>query len=121
MSWLRALALALFLPLAPAVAAAELVMVEQVGCAWCARWHRDIGPIYDRTPEGAFAPVRFIDLRAEPPADLAFSGPLRITPTFVLIVDGTERARFEGYPGEDFFWSLLGKMLRDHANYTGGT
>lgn len=33
------------------------------------------------------------------------------TPTFVLLVNGTERNRIEGYPGEDFFWGLLGQML----------
>ena len=35
------------------------------------------------------------------------------TPTFVLVREGRELARIEGYPGEDFFWGLLAAMLRD--------
>jgi hypothetical protein len=29
------------------------------------------------------------------------------------MVDGTEAARLEGYPGEDFFWGLLTQMIND--------
>ncbi len=32
-------------------------------------------------------------------------------PTFVLIDEGKEVGRIEGYPGEDFFWGMLGKLL----------
>jgi hypothetical protein len=110
---------------APAVtpaAAAELVMVEQRGCLYCKMWHDDVGPEeYALTPEGAAAPLRRIDLRPPYPEDLSFAGPLRITPTFVLVDDGVEVARLEGYPGEDFFWGLLGRMLSEHTDYEGGT
>ena len=91
--------------------AAELVMVEEAGCVWCARWNAEIAPIYPRTDEGQTAPLRRIGLRDPRPDDLSFDAPLRITPTFVLVEDGHEVARMEGYPGEDFFWSLLGQML----------
>lgn len=101
--------------------AAELVMVEQRGCIYCKMWHEEVGPEYSKTPEGAVAPIRHIDLNDARPAELTFAGPLRITPTFVLMIDNREAARIEGYPGEDFFWGLLGRMLRDHANFTGGT
>jgi len=33
------------------------------------------------------------------------------TPTFVLMQDGVEIGRIEGYPGEDFFWGLLNQMI----------
>ena len=33
------------------------------------------------------------------------------TPTFVLVEDGKEIGRIEGYPGEDFFWPMLGALL----------
>lgn len=105
----------------PVAAAVELVMVEQRGCIYCKQWHADVGPEYQRTAEGRFAPMRQIDLHAPRPDDIAFSGPLRITPTFVLVIDGEERARIEGYPGEDFFWSLLDRMLRENTDYEGGT
>lgn len=88
-----------------------LVMVEQAGCSYCARWMRDVAPEYPLTPEGRFAPLRRVDLRAPLPEDLSFETRPVFTPTFVLMRDGAEVSRLEGYPGEDFFWGLLGRML----------
>lgn len=97
--------------------AAELVMVEQQGCAYCREWHRVIGPIYGKTPEGAYAPLRVIDIDAPIPADLTFDRKPVYTPTFILIENGVELGRIEGYPGEDFFWGLLGMMLKAKTDY----
>jgi thioredoxin-related protein len=88
-----------------------LVMVEEKGCIWCARWNDEISEIYPKTEEGAAAPLRRIDIHATRPDDIIFARALTFTPTFVLVVDGHEISRIEGYPGEDFFWGLLGKML----------
>src|SRR5450759_2512855 len=38
--------------------AAELVMFEQAGCAWCEAFDREIAPIYGKTEEGLRAPLR---------------------------------------------------------------
>ena len=35
----------------------------------------------------------------------------RLTPTFVLVHEGEEVGRLRGYPGDQFFWGLLGGML----------
>lgn len=100
-------ALALALP----AAAAELVMFEEVGCSWCEEWREVIGPIYPKTEEARRAPLRVID-RADPlPDDLHLKAPVVFTPTFVLVEDGQEVGRIEGYPGEDFFWGLLDQLL----------
>ncbi|RVT81764.1 hypothetical protein DXV76_18880 [Rhodobacteraceae bacterium CCMM004] len=109
---LAALLVALAAPVS-AWAETRLVMVEEKGCIWCARWNADVGEEYPKTEEGRAAPLRRLDLRAPRPDDLSFAGPLIITPTFVLIRDGTEVSRLEGYPGEDFFWGLLRRMLGD--------
>ena len=97
----------------PVSAAAEtfLLMAEEPGCVWCALWDREISAIYPETPEGRAAPLKRFALRGGPPADVAFARRIRFTPTFVLVRDGTELGRIEGYPGEDFFWGLLGSML----------
>ncbi|MCX7560383.1 hypothetical protein OS190_12465 [Sulfitobacter sp. F26204] len=89
----------------------ELVMVEEHGCVWCARWNDEIAEIYPKTPEGKAAPLRRIDIHGPRPDDITFERGLFFTPTFVLTVDGSEVARLEGYPGEDFFWGMLGTML----------
>ena len=99
--------------LAPGAAMAELelVMVEQDGCVWCERWDTEIAPAYPKTDEGQIAPLRRVDLHAPIPEDLTFESTPRLTPTFILVEDGEERARLEGYPGEDFFWPMLSAMI----------
>lgn len=97
---------------APALLAGTfLIMVEEKGCVWCARWNEEISHIYPKTPEGNAAPLQRIDIRAARPEEMTFARALTFTPTFVLMVDGQEVSRIEGYPGEDFFWSLLAQML----------
>jgi hypothetical protein len=95
----------------------QLIMVEQDGCAYCARWNAEIADIYPKTPEGKFAPLRRIDLRAEPLRDITFKGPLAITPTFVLVTDGIEQARIEGYGGDEMFWAMMTVTLQNHSDF----
>lgn len=99
------------LDLPGSAAAAELVMFEEEGCPWCATWDREIGPIYPKTTEGRRAPLRRVDLHGSWPADLPDLKAVRYTPTFVLIEDGREIGRIQGYPGEDFFWGLLAELI----------
>lgn len=80
-------------------------------CAWCAEWHRVIGPNYDKTAEGKRATLRRVDLHGERPGDLKAVKPVVYTPTFVLVEQGVELGPIEGYPGEDFFWGLLSQQL----------
>lgn len=40
----------------------ELVMFERDGCAWCAQWDREIGPIYPKTQEAQRFPLRRVNL-----------------------------------------------------------
>ncbi len=95
----------------PAQAELSLVMYEEHGCMWCAKWNDEIAPIYPKTPEGQSAPLRRIDMKDPLPDDLTFNSKPHFTPTFILMDDGREVSRIEGYPGEDFFWGLLGMML----------
>lgn len=97
-----------------ALADPQLVMAEQDGCVYCAQWDAEIGHIYDKTGEGQAAPLRRIDKNAPLPVDMTLSRPVVFTPTFILLIDGIETARIEGYPGADFFWGLLGDMLAAH-------
>lgn len=94
----------------------QLMMVQQAGCAYCAAWHAEIGPEYPKTEEGRAAPLLRQDLRAALPDGVTLASPPVFTPTFILLKDGVETARIEGYPGEDFFWPLLGNMLKAAAS-----
>ena len=95
---------------APVIADPVLLMAEEDGCYWCARWNQEIAHIYPKTAEGRAAPLLRYDLHGEKP-DVVFDSPVRFTPTFILVEDGRERGRIEGYPGEDFFWGLLAMMF----------
>lgn len=111
---MKRLVLVLLLSLSPLLAtAADLVMVEQKGCPWCARWDREISHIYPKTEEGRRAPLRRVDLH-DLPDDIAFTSRPVFTPTFVLVEDGQELGRIEGYAGDEFFWFLLSKLLDEN-------
>ncbi|MFP7571898.1 thioredoxin fold domain-containing protein [Marivita sp. S2033] len=94
-----------------------LVMVEQPGCIYCQRWDAQIAPAYPNTDEGKFAPLMRTGLRDGPPDGMTYARRVVFTPTFILVEDGEELARIEGYPGEDFFWPVLSKILKEHTDF----
>jgi hypothetical protein len=96
-----------------ASAETQLVMAEEMGCVWCETWNEVIAPIYPKTAEGKAAPLRRIDIHDPLPEDMSIVRPLNFTPTFLLMIDGQEMGRIEGYPGEDFFWALLAQLMKD--------
>ena len=96
--------------LSSATNAAELVMFRRDGCPWCAKWDREIGPIYPKTEFNRRAPLRLVNLDRDPAPTITYA-PIRYTPTFVLIEDGKEIGRIEGYPGDEFFWVRLENLL----------
>lgn len=96
---------------ASAVSALELIMVEEQGCIYCARWDREIAPEYPKTAEGRAAPLRRVDINQPWPEDLQLASRVVYTPTFIIVDDGEEIIRLEGYPGEDFFWPALELMI----------
>jgi len=92
----------------------ELVMVEEHGCPWCARWNAEVGPIYPKTAEGRIAPLRRIDISEVGGDGLAVDMRVVFTPTFLLVRDGAEIGRIEGYPGEELFWWFLAALMQKH-------
>jgi hypothetical protein len=96
---------------------AELIFVRYDGCHWCAKWEAEIGTAYPQSAEGARAPLRRVNLR-EIPDDIEFESPPAVTPTFILVHDGRELGRIIGYPGADFFWPMLTKLLDAHPDET---
>ncbi|MEM9523423.1 MAG: hypothetical protein AAF982_05430, partial [Pseudomonadota bacterium] len=59
-----------------------------------------------------------VDIAGPRPEALQDIRPVIYTPTFVLMKDGREYGRIEGYPGEDFFWGLLGRMIKEMEDGT---
>ncbi|MFN7026480.1 MAG: transcriptional regulator [Pseudorhizobium sp.] len=107
---LLALLSALVLP-ARADAQPQLIMLEQPGCPWCARFNAEIAPAWPHTAEGMRAPLRRVDITQPWPEDLPRVEPERFTPTFILIDDGREIGRVRGYPGDEFFWFQIDELI----------
>lgn len=101
-----------WMPIAHASAETVLLMGEQIGCHWCERWDEEIGPIYPKTAEGKVAPLQRFDIHVGVPDGITLERPVNFTPTFVLVRDGVEVARLEGYPGEDLFWTMLSVVMQ---------
>lgn len=95
-----------------ATEAAELLVLEQPGCPWCARFEAEIAPAWPQTEEGQKAPLRRVDITELWPDDLGFVAKERTTPTFVLVDKGVELGRIRGYPGDEFFWYLIDDLLK---------
>ncbi len=116
MTRLFSLAVAFTIQLAVALpaTAAELLMYRSAGCPYCAAWDRAIGPIYGKTDMGNRAPLRHVDIASREKPPVVLKSPVRFTPTFVLVDQGRELGRIEGYPGEDFFWGLLERLMLHH-------
>lgn len=91
--------------------AAELLMMEEIGCPWCDKWKEEIGVIYHKTDEGKRAPLKMLDMHAKIPEKYRFVGNVSFSPTFILISEGREIGRIRGYPGEDWFFPMLQNLL----------
>jgi hypothetical protein len=98
--------------------AAELLMYRRAGCPWCAAWDWAIGPVYPNTEMGRQLPLREIDLDKDARPAITLSRPVHYTPTFVLVEEGREVGRIEGYPGEAFFWGFLDKLARSLLSHS---
>jgi thioredoxin-related protein len=95
---------------------AELLMFRRAGCPYCLTWDRVVGPAYPKSDLGGRLPLRTIDLDRDLMPEAKLDRPVRFTPTFVLVDDGREVGRIEGYPGEDFFWGLLERLVRSRPS-----
>ena len=89
--------------------ATALVMVEDAGCPWCARFDAETRASYTNSPAARLAPlVR----RPRGAPDIAFLDRIVYSPTFVLLVEGREAGRIVGYQGNDLFWLEMSDLLR---------
>lgn len=106
-SRLAAAALIATLPWPAISRAAELVMLDQGGCVWCARWDREVGPVYSKTAEARVLPLRRLDIDQQANAGITLASRVIYTPTFVVVDGGREIGRITGYISDEAFWGLL--------------
>ena len=86
-----------------------LLMIEDQGCPYCARFDAEARDSYVNSAEGRLAPlVR----RRRGDASIAFLERVVYSPTFVLLVEGREVARTIGYQGAELFWMEIARLMR---------
>lgn len=91
----------------------RLMMVEQAGCIYCAKWDAEIGPGYDKSAEGRAAPLMRVNINGPWPDGIVLDSRPVITPTFILLERGVELARVEGYVGNNYFYPVLADMIQE--------
>lgn len=85
----------------------ELVVVEADGCIYCGLFRRAVLPAYQLSDDSKAMPIRFIDVNEIETAQLDFTAPVSIVPTFVVVKSRHEIGRIAGYVGpENFFHSI---------------
>lgn len=88
----------------------QLILVEQKGCAGCAAWLREIGPVYAQTMPDM--PLIRVDIHTGHwPEGIVIGARPNVTPTFLVLRDGIEVERLYGYAGPARFWPALRAAL----------
>ncbi|MEO1709258.1 MAG: thioredoxin fold domain-containing protein [Pseudomonadota bacterium] len=95
----------------------ELVVFERARtCLVCRLFRRDVAENYMTSQQQTTAPMRFIDLdrlevekTRQPHPGL--TSQLRMLPTVVIMRDGREQARVEGYTGPAIFYQAIRHAL----------
>ncbi len=101
---------------APALAD-KLVMFDSKHCPTCIKFKREMAGKYWKSDLGKQLPLSIVNSNSNR-AMARYEGqvdPISFTPTFVLISDGEEVARFIGYNGRKHFLSEV-KRVRQYWN-----
>ena len=93
-----------------AFAETRLIMVEEEGCMWCARWNDEISAIYPKTSEGRTAPLQRVDIHAPLPSDLTFERSLSLYTDVCVGCGWTREIEDRRLPRRRF---LLGAFAED--------
>ena len=94
----------------------KLLMIDDTGCPFCELWDEEIGSKYSKTEEGKLAPLFRHHYGSKLPDQIILNSEPIFTPTFILLEENREKFRFEGYLGEEFFWSFLSEYLQKLKN-----
>jgi len=94
----------------------KLLMIDDTGCPFCELWDEEIGSKYSKTEEGKLAPLIRHHYGSKLPDQIILNSEPIFTPTFILLEKNREKFRFEGYLGEEFFWSFLSEYLQKLKN-----
>ena len=108
-SLFKVFALALTFAVSPQTAAAEsrLIMVTSDHCPSCQAWELDVGRVYDKSPYSTILPLTRVEIGSKMPGSVTFQKPVVGTPSFLIIHNGQEIGRQNGYFDAEMFWWWL--------------
>ena len=115
LSVIKAFTLALILIAPNKIAAADsrLIMVTSDHCSYCQAWELDVGAVYDKSPYAPTLPLTRVDIGSKKLEDVTFQKPVVGTPTFLIIHNGQEIDRQNGYIGAEMFWWWLSEYAAE--------
>ncbi|MBW7056768.1 SoxS protein [Paracoccus bogoriensis] len=89
----------------------ELLAVTSGDCPASTAWLAETAPGLAR-PSAGMPSLLLVDLDGPYPDGLLLDALPRMTPTFILLRQGAELGRFDGYQGKDHFHATLKALLK---------
>jgi thioredoxin-like negative regulator of GroEL len=99
-----------------ATPAAEVIVFEMAGCHHCVAFRDNLGARYLASTLQRAAPMRFVDIDKSDPASYPLATELRMLPTIVLIKNGREIDRLEGYPVPEIMFAMVKDALASQSD-----
>ncbi len=85
----------------------EVIVFEADGCTYCQVLRRRALPHYKASRVSQIAPMRFVNVSTADLTGLGISSRIAMAPTVVLMRDGREVNRINGYAGADAIVRLV--------------
>ena len=98
----------------------QLLMITSDSCPWCEAFEEEVGQAYHRTEDATLLPLRRHDFFEALPIDLKNITPATMTPTFIILHNGSEVGRIVGYPGAELFWWRLSEFVEFSNQFDAG-
>ena len=89
----------------------EIVVFEAPGCHYCEAFRERLGARYAASTSHHTAPLRYVDATQPEAAGFPLNGEIKLVPTIVVMQDGREVDRLEGYPLPEMFFSMIRSRL----------
>ena len=108
----------IFLFLFPQMAFSDklLIMVTDKNCPYCQAWEREVGSVYPNTTLSIEYRLVRVELKRPLSKFNSLTKSVHGTPTFILINNGLEIGRIEGFSDAEMFWWLLDDIVDQAKN-----
>jgi thioredoxin-like negative regulator of GroEL len=94
----------------------EVVVFEIGGCKYCEAFRGNLGARYLASTTNRAAPMRFVDVGKLDPQAFQLRADINTVPTIVLLQDGREVDRVEGYPLPELLFGMVKSRVGSGEN-----